>query len=173
MSIQAGWNSLLGMYGGISALQKGKELQEYEQTLKAKQMYDQEITEGSKEWESIRQGLPKEVTTEEIQKLGRDFYNMRKNAFENKVYYEGMPKTMKTAFDKGRDASVDTQLDELGDRSVFTRGLLDLQRKYATQKAQDAANVADASPKNTMKGAMDVIKRINENRNRTMFGGDK
>lgn len=170
MSIQSGWNSLLGMYGGIGALTSSAKQQEYQSVLDAKKMSDEELKQGTEEWESIKKGLPENTPIEEIQKLGGELAEVRRNEFRNKVYYEGMPKRMRKMFDKGGDVSVISTLENLGDRSVFMRNVLDVQNKYggvnrspeevarSIASASQAAQVADAAPRNTMQGAMDAVR---------------
>lgn len=170
MSIQSGWNSMLGMYGGISALSSSAKQQEYQSILDAKKIYDEEDQKGFEEWMKVKGGLPEGTPQEEIDKLREEFEQNRQDRIHNKVYYEGMPKRMRKMFDKGEEASWLSNLEEAGDDAAFRGHIFNLQRQYggvnrspeevarSIASASQAAQVANAAPRNTMQGAMDAVR---------------
>ena len=168
MSIQAGWNSLLGMYGGISALQKGNELQEYNQVKEFKKGIHEAMGDVPETLTDIYTKFGSgEISREDLDRKVGEIEKANEEAskkYKNEIYFEGLPRNMKKAYEK----AVKSELKYAQDTAVKR-----LRQNMATRGAQMAAEEADAAPKNTMQGAMEALmKRKQEGYGNIMGGGD-
>lgn len=201
MSIQAGWNSALGIVAGIDYLKQLKEGQQ-EQIARTKKpyTYEADVSEqiGYEDVADIRKKMAEEGEVATSLTEMELTPGMEPN--EKEMVFQG---SEKDRFDQAMEA----QLKRIGDKEAeaykeygddlyrtahkdireIREGALkgirpaDIKRQQrmrlwddildASSSAKEAAQVADSAPKNTMKGAVDAIKKINTNRNNVMFGG--
>ena len=203
MSIQAGWNSALGIVAGIDYLKQLKKGQQ-EQIARTKKPYTNEATVseqiGYEDVADIRKKMAEEGEVATSLTEMELTTGMEPN--EKEMVFQG---SEKDRFDQAMEA----QLKRLGDKEAeaykeYGNGLYqtaqkdireiregalkgirpaDIKRQQrmrqwddilnASQQAQDAANVANAAPKNTLKGAMDALmKRKQQGYGNIMKGGD-
>ena len=180
MSIQAGWNSALGIIGGLGYLKELRKGQEQihdaqVRTLKKYENPELDIHEqiGYEDVAGVRKAMEEEgikvgsgTKDEKAFDKQLDDLTAQKVAKSTSVYDEYPEEARKMA-----------KAEHMGMYEGALKGVSpkELAIKKEMQSWADnpvAVNLYNA-PKNTMQGAMDAIKNINENRNKVMFGGDK
>lgn len=172
MSIQAGWNNALGIVGGLSALGEANKLAEYSRV----RDFKKGIREAMGDYPDTLADLGTkfaagDISAEDYERMtGEAGKAAAENAdeYKNAAYTEGMPKSLKKEYDKAVQSEMDYAKKKATNR--ITSSVL---QRMATRSAQEAAQVADTAPKNTMSPIIEQLRKNTANIPTMVKGGDE
>lgn len=161
MSLQASWNSALGILGGIGQMKKQADIAEYNQRLQNTNVLRknfenaQRVATGA--INTINTGDP-ETVAESLGSIVKPVVEEMQNAAEttkNEVGYDFMPRSLRKSFNK----SAGQYLNEF--KAEVRRASNPLTNQMAAQRAQEHIQQAD-TPRNSGAYLMQFLRDDNE-----------